>query len=175
MNSKYLCIFEYVSNIVIFSPMKSKYLYPLLFLFLTLAISSCKNDIKANTTKKELTSGILKKYMDTTVHPGNDFMTYVNGTWLRNTEIPADKSSYGVGYIIHEESQDNVKKIIEESSSGDFAKGSDEQKVGDLYKSYMDLDTRNKLGVTPLQAELDKVDAIKNYDELATYFGYANK
>ncbi|MBD0850724.1 M13 family metallopeptidase [Maribacter arenosus] len=134
----------------------------------------CKNDQKENIENKELTSGILTQYMDTLVNPGDDFSAYVNGTWVKNTEIPADKSSYGVAYIIYEESEDAVKKIIEESASGDFAAGSDEQKVGDLFQSYMDMEKRNELGVAPLQPELAKIDAISNYDELATYFGYAN-
>ncbi|QLG46129.1 M13 family metallopeptidase [Costertonia aggregata] len=139
-----------------------------------IVVLSCKTEVK-ETPEKELTSGILKEYMDTSVKPGNDFTAYVNGTWMKNTEIPADKSSYGVGYIVHEESEENVKKIIEESASGDFAKGSDEQKVGDLFQSYMDMEKRNELGVAPLQPEFDKIDAIGNYDELATYFAYANK
>nr|WP_212744193.1 hypothetical protein [Maribacter sp. ACAM166] len=107
--------------------------------------------------------------MDTSVHPGDDFTSYINGTWVKNTKITADKLSYGVGYIVHEESEDNVKKIVEESASGDFAKGSDEQKVGDLFKSYMDIEKRNELGVAPLKPEFDKIDAIKSYDELVTY------
>ncbi|WP_289644375.1 M13 family metallopeptidase N-terminal domain-containing protein [Maribacter aestuarii] len=139
-----------------------------------LVVSSCKTE-KEETAEKELTSGILTEYMDTSVNPGDDFTAYVNGTWVKNTEIPADKSSYGVGYIVHEESEDNVKKIIEESASGDFEKGSDEQKVGDLYKSFMDMEKRNELGVAPLQPEFEKIESIKNYDELATYFAYANK
>lgn len=134
----------------------------------------CKSDPKENLENKELTSGILKQYMDTLVNPGDNFTAYVNGTWIKNTEIPADKSSYGAAYIVYEESEDAVKKIIEESASGDFAAGSDEQKVGDLFQSYMDMEKRNELGVVPLQPELVKIDAISNYVELATYFGYAN-
>ena len=139
-----------------------------------LVVSSCKTE-KEETAEKDLTSGILTEYMDTSVNPGDDFTAYVNGTWVKNTEIPADKSSYGVGYIVHEESEDNVKKIIEESASGDFEKGSDEQKVGDLYKSFMDMERRNELGDAPFQPEFEKIESIKNYDELATYFAYANK
>ena len=140
-----------------------------------LLVIGCKSDPKENVENKELTSGILTQHMDTLVNPGDDFTSFVNGTWVKNTEIPADKASYGVGYIVHEESEDNVKKIIEESSKGDFAKGSDEQKVGDLYQSFMNIEKRNELGVLPLQDELAKVDGISNYDELATYFAYANK
>ena len=155
--------------------MESKYVVKILSLFIVLVSISCKNDMKKEKKEIVLKSGILKEYMDPTVNPGDNFTAYVNGTWMKNTEIPSDKSSYGIGYILHEESEDNVKKIIEGSASGDFEKGSDEQKVGDLYKSYMDIETRNKLGVSPLQNDLDKVDAIKNYDDLAYYFAYANK
>lgn len=137
-----------------------------------LVITGCKEEAKI---EKELTSGILSENMDTSVNPGDDFTAYVNGAWVKNTEIPDDKASYGIGYILYEESEDNVKKIIEESASGDFAEGSDEQKVGDLYKSYMDLDKRNEIGVAPLGSEFDKIDGISSYDDLATYFAYANK
>ncbi len=140
--------------------------------FSLLAIVACKQEEKE---EKPLTSGILTEYMDTTVEPGDNFTQYVNGTWLKNTPIPDDKASYGVAYMVYEESEENVKKIIEESAAGDFAEGSDEQKVGDLYQSYMDLEKRNEVGAAPLKAEFDKIDAIDSYDDLAVYFAYANK
>lgn len=146
-----------------------------LSLCILVSVASCKKEEIKEGQAKELSSGIRKENMDTIVKPGDNFMAYVNGTWLKNTEIPSDKSSYGIVYMLYEESQDNVKQIIEESSSGEFAKGSDEQKVGDLYKSYMNMDKRNELGVAPLQDEFAKVDDIKSYDDLATYFAYANK
>lgn len=155
--------------------MKTKIIVKYLALFILLISISCKKEAAAEKQNVALSSGVLKEYMDTQVKPGDDFSAYVNGTWMKNTEIPADKSSYGIGYILHEESEDNVKKIIESSASGDFEKGSDEQKVGDLYKSYMDTETRDKLGASPLQKEFEKVDAINNYDDLAIYFAYANK
>ena len=154
--------------------MKAKFVIKILSLFVALVSISCKSDSKE---EKEivLTSGVLGEYMDTSVKPGDNFTAFVNGTWMKNTEIPSDKSSYGIGYILHEESEDSVKEIIEGSADGEFEKGTDEQKVQDLYKSYIDLETRNQLGVSPLQPEFDKVDSINNYDDLATYFAYANK
>jgi putative endopeptidase len=119
----------------------------------------------------ELVSGIDIDAMDKSVRPGDDFFMFMNGAWIEETEIPADKSSYGGFTVLRDESTENVKAIIEESATGDFAKGSDEQKVGDLYKSYMDMETRNAKGISPLQPELDRIDAIENYDDLAAYFG----
>lgn len=119
---------------------------------------------------KELRSGVIAKNMDKSIRPGDDFFSYTNGVWVDETEIPADKSSFSVFATLNDEAQDNVKVIIEESSTGDFAKGTDEQKVGDLYRSFMDIETRDSKGVTPLQPELDRIDAIADHDDLAVYF-----
>lgn len=118
-------------------------------------------------------SGIDVANLDPDVRPGDDFFAYVNGKWARETEIPADKSSYSTFARINDDVQERVKVIIEESATGDFAKGTDEQKVGDLYKSYVNWDVRNARGIEPLQPELERIDAISDYDELAAYFGSA--
>ena len=115
-------------------------------------------------------SGMLPEYMNTAVRPGDDFNAFVNGGWIDSAEIPADRAGAGVGLMVHEQPQENVKIIIEESAEGDFAKGTDEQKVGDLYTSYMDMETRNALGVTPLQSEFAKIEALEDYQDLAVYF-----
>ncbi len=120
-------------------------------------------------------SGIITANMDTSVRPGDDFFAYVNGKWVAETEIPADKSSYSVFASLNDEAQENVKVIIEESAKGDFGKGTDEQKVGDLYTSFMDWETRNALGVEPLAPELDRINAIASYDDLAAYFAATMK
>ena len=137
-----------------------------------LALAACgQNEVPdTQTTDKELHSGIVLENMDTSVHPGDDFFAYVNGKWVAETEIPDDKSSFSVFASLNDEAQDNVKLIIEESATGDFAKGSDEQKVGDLYGSYMDMETRDARGIEPLQPELDRIDAIDSHDDLAVYF-----
>ena len=122
-----------------------------------------------------LTSGIDVQYMDTNIKPGDDFFAYVNGKWLAKTEIPADKSNYGGFAILGDEAQEHVKAIIEASATGDFAKGTDEQKVGDLYRSFMDLENRNALGVEPLQPALQRIAEIESYDDLAGYWANANK
>lgn len=120
-------------------------------------------------------SGLIPEHMDSTVRPGDDFNAFVNGAWMAAAEIPADRAGDGVGLMVHEQSQANVKIIIEEAAAGDFAHGTDEQKVGDFYKSYMDMDTRNARGTEPLAAEWAKIDALENYEQLAAYFAEANK
>lgn len=122
-----------------------------------------------------LRSGIFLENMDLSVSPGDDFFHYVNGEFLKNNEIPADRASYGSFARLADEAQEDVIAIIRESAEGNFAQGTDEQKVGDMYTSFMDVETRNALGMTPIKDDLAKVAAISSHDELASYFGYANR
>jgi putative endopeptidase len=142
-----------------------------------LLVAACGQDADQPAAEEQEApiSGIDTAGMDTSVRPGDDFFAYMNGTWIKNTEMPADKSRYGVFDQLRDESQDAVRAIIEQSATGDFAKGTDEQKVGDLYNSFLDWDTRNAKGIEPLQAELDRINAISSHDELGVYFAAATK
>ena len=142
-----------------------------------LVISACGQETEQPVAEEPtaMVSGIDIAGMNTSVRPGDDFFAYVNGNWIKNTEMPADKPRYGLFDILRDESQDAVKAIIEKSAGGDFAKGTDEQKVGDLYSSFLDWDTRNARGTEPLQPELDRINAIASYDDLAVYFAAALK
>jgi len=127
----------------------------------------------AETTAKH--SGILPQHMNADTRPGDDFNAYVNGSWMNSTEIPADRQGTGVGLETHEKSQADVRAIIEEATSGDFEHGSDEQKVGDMYASYMDMETRNHLGISPLEPEFDRIAGLTSHADLAVYFAEVNK
>lgn len=143
-----------------------------------LLVSACSKEPAekpVTPTPKELRSGIDIDGMDTSARPGDDFFTYVNGTWVENAVMPVDKAKFGTFDILRDQSQDAVKAIIEESASGDFEHGTDEQKVGDLYRSYMDMETRNARGTEPLRPELERIDSIASYDDLAVYFASAMK
>ncbi len=130
-----------------------------------------------NTTKqtKPLKSGINLSNMDQSIRPGDDFFSYVNGSWIKSTKIPADKGRYGSFDLLRDESQEAVKAIIEESSKGSFAKGTDEQKVGDLYNSFLNMEKRDSIGIEPLAPELSLIDNIMNVNDLAVYFASAMK
>jgi putative endopeptidase len=125
--------------------------------------------------KEELTSGITLKNMDTKVKPGDNFANYVNGTWLKTMKIPADKASYGAFDLLYDQSQKDVKAIIEDAAKGSNAEGSNEQKIGDCYSSFMNRKDRDSKGMAPIQNELKAIDAIANYDDLASFFGTANR
>ena len=125
--------------------------------------------------QKELTSGINKKNMDTLVSPGDNFANYVNGTWYKNTKIPADKASYGAFDLLYDQSQKDVKSIIEDAAKGDNADGSDKQKIGDYFAAFMNRKDRDAKGIKPIQPDLKAIDLIANYTDLANYFGISNR
>lgn len=125
--------------------------------------------------KQDLHSGVMLKNMDTLVKPGDNFTEYVNGTWLKNNKIPADKSSYGSFDMLSDKAEENVKAIIESAAKGEHKDGSNEQKIGDYFDSYMDVKTRDSKGIEPLKPQFAKIAAIQNYSDLARYFGESAK
>ncbi|WP_128545772.1 M13 family metallopeptidase [Larkinella soli] len=107
--------------------------------------------------------------MDTTIRPGNDFFSFANGNWVKNSKIPEDQTGWGSFYTLYEENQKKTKAILERAASGDHSAGSVEQKVGDFFASGMDTATIEKLGYDPLKAELAKIAALKDYKQVLNY------
>ena len=118
-----------------------------------------------------LKSGIELSNVDQSIRPQDDFYRYVNGTWLDKTEIPADKSSYGSFTALRDKARLDVLEIIEEMSKREnLEPGSDEQKVRDLYRSFMNTEKIDTLGIEPMKGDLRRIDTINNPEELASYF-----
>ncbi len=92
--------------------------------------------------------------MDRTVKPGDNFFLYANGTWIKNTPIPADRATYGAGEILSEITDKRVADLIQEAAKSKAAPGSDLQKVGDYYGSIMDSAGIEAAGIKPLAPAL---------------------
>ena len=106
---------------------------------------------------------------DPAVRMQDDLFRAVNGTWIRDKEIPADLASYGSFVKLRLESEANVRAIIEDLASGE--QEGDAKKISDLFSSWMDTDTLNRLGVAPLGKDLELVEAASSHDELAEAVG----
>ena len=129
-----------------------------------------------STGKPELgTWGVDLSGMDKTVNPGDSWYQYVNGTWDRNTTIPADKASWGGFGVLAELSNTRTRTLIEDIASKPAPKGTNEQKIGDLYRSFMDEQAIEKAGIEPLKPYLARIDAIHNQHDLAAAFAEANR
>lgn len=127
----------------------------------------------ADTAQKpELgTWGVDMSAAKPSVEWGDDFFVAANGTWLDEFEIPASRTGYGAFTVLSDRSRDRVKTIIDDLSAGSFEAGSLEQKISDYYNAYMDVETINALGITPLQPSLDRVAAIQSKEDLVRAFG----
>lgn len=102
---------------------------------------------------------------DTSVKPGDDFFKYANGTWLANTQIPADRTRWGTFDILREKADNDARVIIEEVALAGGAPGSNQQKIADYYNSFLNQQQIDAAGLAPLQAELAQIQALRNHEE----------
>jgi predicted metalloendopeptidase len=121
-------------------------------------------------------SGVDTQYIDTSVRPQDDFFTYLNGKWLKETTIPSDKASWGTFMKLRDDTTPQIKAIIEAAQADKSAKaGSETQKIGDLYASYMDEARREALGTKPLSGELQKIRTLKDKKGLPSLVAHLSK
>jgi putative endopeptidase len=108
-------------------------------------------------------SGIDRQFMNPDIRPQDDLFRHFAGTWLDTYEIPADRASDGVTRTLYDIAEVQVREIIETASGEGEA-----QKIGDLYKSFMDTDAIKARGLTPLQSDLAAIDAITDLSSFIT-------
>ncbi|MBK9062682.1 MAG: M13 family metallopeptidase [Acidobacteria bacterium] len=109
--------------------------------------------------------------MDRSVAPGDDFFRYANGTWLRETEIPADRAAWGASGMLDELTSKRTRELIEKASSSSAPAASDERKVGDTFATFMDEAAIEAKGLAPLKPEFDGVAALADKAALAHTLG----
>ena len=113
--------------------------------------------------------GLDLSAMDTSVRPQDDFYNFVNGKWAKTAQIPADKSTWGTFQILRDKTDEQCLAILDELLQKDFPKGSEGQKIKDLYASYLDWNRRNAEGLKPLGQSFVKIDAIQSLADLQRY------
>jgi putative endopeptidase len=122
-------------------------------------------------TATPVARGIDRASIDTSVAPGDDFYNYANGAWLKGTEIPGDRASFGVSDVLYDQSLQRTRALLEEAGAGKATAGSDERKAGDYYASYIDEATIEKRGLSPLAPTLDAIKAITDRRTFARWIG----
>ena len=126
----------------------------------------------ASTTAELGSFGVDLTARNEAVTPGDDFFMYASGTWYDNYIMPADKTRYGAFTGLAERSEKQVKEIIDDIASRSDL-NTEEQLIADFYQAYMDTDTINKLGLSPIQSSLDLIRNIESIDDLTRVFGHA--
>ncbi len=117
--------------------------------------------------------GVDKAYMDPSVKPGDNFDTYANGGWRKTAEIPADRSSIGVGLDVSLRAEARTAAIIKGAAATKGAPGSDQQRIADYYAAYTDTNGIEARGLTPIQASLSAIAAIRDKHDLSRAIGAA--
>lgn len=118
-------------------------------------------------------SGVDVANVDQTVRAQDDFFRFSQGKWLKDVDIPADRASWGAFNIAQETVENQVRTIIEQSEQDKKrAPGSDAQKIGDFYASFMDEARRNAQGLAPLKGELARIAAIGDKQGIAVQMAH---
>lgn len=113
-----------------------------------------------------LGSGLDVTDFDASVKPGNDFYEYACGGWMKKHPLPAAYSRYGSFDKLQEDNDKRINAILSELQQNTYEQGTTEQKLSDLYKLAMDIDRRNKEGVSPVMPLIKRLEAAKSNNQL---------
>jgi putative endopeptidase len=114
----------------------------------------------------QLPSALDTRFMDTAADPCVDFAQYACGNFSKLYPIPADKPGYGAFYILYDHTQVALHSLLDKAEANNPSRTPNEQKIGDYYATCMNKDAIEAAGLKPLQAELDRVAALKSKGEL---------
>ncbi len=128
--------------------------------------------VRPTDVSAPLRSGIDMGQIEPKVRPQDDLSGYVNGKWFATTEIPPDKAAYSAGSKIYDDTQLQLRGIVEKESAQAHPKSGAPQRIGDLYRSFMDEARLEALGTKPLAAEFARIEAIKSKRDVAATIGH---
>jgi len=148
-----------------------------LLLMLLLLQGACTSPPQEASTaaRPALGLGIDTQHMNSDVRPQDDPYRFVNGSWLKTAEIPADKSDYGSFIELADRAEINLRQIIEEIAAGEHPHGTEQQQLGDFYHAYMNTNLIEQQGTAPIDAELKRIAAISSHDDLIRYIGHLQR
>jgi predicted metalloendopeptidase len=135
------------------------------------AVFVCVVVLAASSQGAAPAPGIDLAGIDHAVKPGDDFFAYANGTWDKNTPIPPDRAGTGAGVLLIDKTNEQVRGLIQDAAKANPAPGSDAQKVGDYYASYLDEAGIEAKGLAPLGPDLARVAAVTDKKSLSAYLG----
>ena len=143
-------------------------------MLILMSLFSCKEDPSTkpenNPENTKETTGINIHFMDTNVRPQDDFFNYVNGEWIKQSQIPSDRSRWGSFDELRKKTDHNTLQLLKEAQKDTrYVKGSDERKALDYYASIMDTTGRNNAGLAPFKPYLEKIKALKTKDDIAGF------
>ena len=152
-------------------------------LLLLAAITSSMAACNSQSTSEQVATDSTKvpaydlSSIDSSYKPCDDFDNFSNGNWKKNNPIPSTESRWGAFNVLDKENKEvRLKGIIAEiTQQTELKKGTEEQQIADYYRSFLDTATIEKLGITPLQSYLDKINGIKTLEDWSKVSGELQK
>lgn len=146
-----------------------------------LVLASCKTtenqestgDVKntSNTTSTVTASGngsIDLSYLDKNIRPQDDFFMFSNGSWVVNNPVPPSESRWGSFNELELNNKKKLTEILESCKNSNAAKGTDAAILGNYYASFMNMELRNKAGISPIKVDLDKIQNLKSKGDIVS-------
>ena len=146
-------------------------MYRMLYTRSIAAGKSVKMECMTALDSGQVNSGIDLTYTDADTRAQDDLFVHVNGKWLDDYAIPADRAVDGAFRTLYDKAEEDVRTIIQESAAANPAVGTDAQKIGDLYSSFLDADAVEEAGLTPIADELAAVADAGDLVTLAEVLG----
>jgi putative endopeptidase len=146
---------------------------PLLLFASALALSACNTRQGGNATQEVKPGtgiGINTAWMDKSVVPGDDFYSYADGAWMKNTPIPADRSSIGGFYIADQQREKQTRELFDGILKANPTSGTDAL-IANYYKAYANTDAIDRAGLAPAKADLDGIARIADKRALSAAIG----
>ena len=153
-----------------------KLLSSFLIVILTIMVVAVSGSDQRKASKKTATlssaaGGVDLSGMDRSIKPGDNFYAYANGSWIKATEIPSDRSSFGLDEEMAEEVNVRTQGLLAEAAKSSAPAGSIERKIGDYFAAYMDEAAIESMGLSALRGRLDQIAMISDRHALAAAIG----
>ena len=137
------------------------------------ALTACNTSTNQNAEQQQkqgTEAGINRAWMDTSVKPGDDFFSYADGSWVKNTAIPADRSRIGGFYIADLQREKNTRELFDNILKSNPSSGPDAL-IANYYKAYVNTDAIDRAGLAPAKADLDAIGRIADKHQLSAAIG----
>ena len=137
------------------------------------ALAACNTSTSQNAAQEQKQGsdiGIQTSWLDKSVAPGDDFFSYADGTWVKNTQIPADRSRIGGFFIADQLREKNTKALFNDILKANPTSGTDAL-IANYYKAYANTDAIDRAGLAPAKADLDAIGRIADKHQLSAAIG----
>ncbi len=113
--------------------------------------------------------GVDLAAMDRSITPGDDFFRFTGGAWMKNTQIPADRSRWGSFDMLRAKSEEDVRAVVEAAAKGSLRAGSPERKAVDYYRAFLDTKGIDASGLDPAKDDLARIAAAQTHEQIVEF------